>query len=580
MPQLADALVAASERSVEFPDGGGIGPIDIRIERGESVLLLGASGSGKSTLLRMIHGAVPHAFAARATGRMWLAGRDVDEMEVAQAADIVGVLPQDPETGVCLPIVADEVAFPLENLAVAREEIGPRMRGALEQAGASEWAERDTTALSGGQLQRVALAAALVTAPQLVLLDEPASMLDGAGIDVVRDALGHANAASIATVLVEHRLDELAGDGGLGALPRRWIVLSEDGVVAHDGTGEDIAAQRGRELIALGCWLPVDAELDALLGTSGGMRDPRTMPALRAAGRDGRAEQATTTGAGSVGRRHFAEAAPEHGAGVSLTAHGLFVAPGGARAEPVLRGVDLELRAGECVALLGGNGEGKSTLLRALAGVVPPRQGEVTGPRPGLVFQNPEHQFVATTVRSELAHGLGDEASAAVDEALGRFGLSHLADHDPHRLSGGQMRRLSIAAMLLHNRAHLLADEPGFGLDRLTSVHVMRALRRSAQEGRGVMFSSHDLRAVAGHADRVVLLSDGEIVVDATPLELLRDEEALGRARLRPSRLLRELAAVVGDQTELRAVLHGLDDLALGASATVPVLEAGEDVRG
>ena len=403
-------------------------------------------------------------------------------------------------------------------------------------------------------------------------------MLDGAGIDVVRDALDQANAASIATVLVEHRLDELAGDVGLGALPRRWVVLSEDGSIAYDGTGEDIAAQRGRELIALGCWLPVDAELDALLGTSGGMRDSRAVPALRAAGRDRRAAQETVAAAGHVRRPNVVAVNPD-GAGVSLTAHGLVVAPGGARAEPVIRGVDLELRAGECVALLGGNGAGKSTLLRALAGVVPPRQGEVTGPRPGLVFQNPEHQFVATTVRSELAHGLGDEASAAVDEALGRFGLSHLADRDPHRLSGGQMRRLSIAAMLLHDRAHLLADEPGFGLDRLTSVHVMRALRRSAQEGRGVMFSSHDLRAVAGHADRVVLLSDGEIVVDATPLELLRDEEALGRARLRPSQLMRELAAAVGDQTELRAVLHGLDDLALGASATAPVLEGGEDVR-
>lgn len=561
-PEAADpVVVSAAARRADFPDGGSVGPIDLRIEAGEGVLLLGASGSGKSTVLRMIHGAVPHAVAASVSGRMTVTGRDVDVTGVAELADASGVLAQDPETGVCLPVVEDEIAFPLENLAVPREEIGPRVRQALERVGATAWAGRDTTALSGGQLQRVALAAALVTGPRLLLLDEPASMLDGAGVDVVRHVVGAARRASIATVLVEHRLDELAGDEGARALPSRWIVLGADGTIRYDGPAREVAGRHGRELVALGCWLPVDVELDALLGTSGGMDDPRALPALRELAREATHADGVDEG------RPGADAA----AGVTpLRARGLSVAPGGKRAEAVIRGVDLELRAGESVALVGANGGGKSTLLQALAGVIRPRHGEVSGPRAGMIFQNPEHQFVATTVRGELAYGLGPGTSGAIDDVLDRFGLAEHADRDPHRLSGGQKRRLSIAAMLVHGRRHLLADEPGFGLDRHTSVHVMRALRGVAHDGRGVMFSSHDLRAVAGYADRVVVLADGEIVADTAPLELLRDEGLLERARLRPPRLLRELAAHADGADELRGALQGLDALALRAGESPP----------
>lgn len=551
-PAEPEPVAALEHRSVAFPGGDAVGPATLCVEEGESVLLLGASGSGKSTALRMMHGAVPHAIAGVVAGSATAVGRDVDETDVSSFADRIGVLAQDPETGVCLPVVADEVAFPLENLAVAREEIGPRVSSALARVGASAWVERDTTTLSGGQLQRVALASALVSEPRLLLLDEPASMLDGEGVEVVRRALEDAAERGSATVLVEHRLDELSGDDGIRALPGRWVVLDDDGAVRHDGPAERISREHGRELIGMGCWMPLDTELDALLGTTGGRADPGALGALAALA-DARVPDAPV--------------APR---GLPLRARGITVAPGGKRARAVIDGLDLELRGGETVALVGENGSGKSTLLRALAGVAPLRDGRVDGPRPGLVFQNPEHQFVATTVRAEAAYGLGADRAGEVDAMLARFGLAGLADRDPHRLSGGQKRRLSIAAMLLHERPHLLADEPGFGLDRHTAVRVMGALRGVALAGRGVVFSSHDVRAIAGYADRVLVLADGGIAADTTPRALLLDTALCARAGLRPPRLLVELAGRVGTDSRLRAALQALDERALAAGSGEP----------
>jgi energy-coupling factor transporter ATP-binding protein EcfA2 len=192
-----------------------------------------------------------------------------------------------------------------------------------------------------------------------------------------------------------------------------------------------------------------------------------------------------------------------------------------------------------------------------------PDAGEVSGPRSGLVFQNPEHQFAAATVRAELSYGLPDSAAPRVAAMLDRFGLTNLADHNPYRLSGGQQRRVSLAAMLLHDRPYLLADEPGFGLDRQATIIAMRTLRDTARAGRGVLFSSHDLRAVAGYADRVLVLGSGRLLADTSPLRLVRNPTLLAEAGLRPSRLLRRLAERVIDDAALRTILQRLDSLAL-----------------
>nr|WP_213281082.1 ABC transporter ATP-binding protein [Cellulomonas hominis] len=563
----ADVLVARGLEAV-FPGGDGIGPVDLRLAPGEQVLVLGPSGSGKSTLLRCLHGAVPHAVPARVTGTVEVAGRVVADHGVAGLADVVGVLAQDPETGVCLTEVADEVAFPLENLGTDPASIGPAVGAALDATGAAHLLGRRTDALSGGELQRVALAAAVVARPRLLLLDEPTSMLDGDGVAAVRDALGSVrDATGAACVLVEHRLDELAGDAGLAALPGRWVVLDRAGRVTHDGPARDVAAEAGPELLARGCWLPLEVELAAVLGGPVGSPDHR------------RGLLELASGAPPAPSAQSPAVAEKSAGAPVLAARGLAVSPARARGSrrapapaPVLRDLDLTLRTGEVVALVGPNGAGKSTLLACLAGLLPPVAGTVEGPRPGLVLQNPEHQLAGSTVRAEVAVGLppGPATQARVDAALADFGLTRLADRDPHRLSGGQQRRLSLAAMLVHDRPFLLADEPTFGLDRLGTARALRALTDAARDGRGVLFSCHDLRAVATCANRVLVVAEGRLVADVDPLALLRDADLLAAARLRPQQLLRWLADAVDDAGRLRDALVALDRRA-PVRAEVPV---------
>lgn len=607
-------VVETSALTAVYPTGDGVGPVDITIAPGEYVLVLGPSGSGKSTLLRLLHGAVPQAVYADVTGEVRIAGRLVADAGVADFADVIGVVAQDPESGVCLPDVADEVAFPLENLAVDPAEIGPAVDVALERAGASAFRDRATGELSGGELQRIALAAAIAAGPRLLLLDEPTSMLDAAGIGAVQRAIDTGRRSTgAACVVVEHRLDELAGDHGLDdrgprdhgpddhgfGLPDRWIVIGRDGRVRYDGSPGHLDAEQLRDLVGQGCWLPIDLELQAVLdrdgsGLDGGVDHPEVIDALLRLGdhADGTGVRGRRLGYRSLssskrrpepvegGRSHHLGPSTGSGdedpisssSGDVLRARALSVGRGPrSRRRPVLAGLDLELRPGETVALAGANGSGKSTLLTCLAGLERPDAGEVAGPRPGLVFQNPEHQFAAATVRAELAYGLPESAAPRVEELLDRFGLADLADHNPYRLSGGQQRRVSLAAMLLHDRPFLLADEPGFGLDRQATNIAMRTLRAAARAGRGVLFSSHDLRAVAGYADRVLVLGAGRLLADTTPLGLLRDPALLADARLRPPRLLRRLAERVADDAQLRAILQRLDGLTLELRAGIEV---------
>lgn len=553
-------IVHAQRLSARFSGGGGggVGPVDFEIAPGESVLVLGPSGCGKSTLLRLLQGVIPRVLSADTTGAAVIDGRDVRAEPGGGLADIVGVVAQDPATGVCLPDVEDEIAFPLENLRVDPALIGGEVSGALERVGAQNLRGRDTSTLSGGEAQRIALAAAIVTRPRVLLLDEPTAMLDADGMRAVRDALQDVRRTTdAACLLVEHRLDEFSdadADGDADGLPERWLVLGRDGMVFFDGRSADMDAEIARRLLVEGCWLPLEIEMLAVTGLRGGLDDERIASHVRA-----------------LAERDAGRAAPPADAAETtvLRATRLEVVPdASARHTPsVLRDVSFELRTGEVVALVGANGSGKSSLLHCLAGVCVPRAGAVIGPRPGLVFQNPEHQFGAHTVRDEIAYGLGPDAEGRVEAMLDRFDLLAFSDRSPYTLSGGQKRRLSLAAMLVHERPFLLADEPAFGLDRRSTVIAMRTLRDAARDGRGILFSSHDLRAVAAYADRVIVIADAGVAAITTPSRLLRDSHLLERARLHPPRLLRWLASRTNTAHELRAVLCGLDDDALAYDA-------------
>ncbi|WP_315099159.1 ABC transporter ATP-binding protein [uncultured Cellulomonas sp.] len=502
--------------------------IDLDVAPGEQVLVLAASGGGKSTLLRVLAGIVPQVLDAHVSGEVRIGGLDATRTPTADLAIQVGTLTQDPSGQLCLPTVADEVAFALENRGVDPALIGPAVQRTLEAVGAAHLLDRRTSELSGGEGQRVALAAAQVADPSVLLLDEPTALLDPAAATVVARAVRAAAAPGRSTVLVEHRLDELP------SLPDRVLVLGRDGRVHADGPTRRVLHEDAAALAALGTWLPLSAELAAAgvrdLGRLTVEREPPTPPGPRV-----------------------------------LTARGLCVRRGG---RTVLQGVDLDVQAGTVTAVVGLNGSGKSSLLLALAGLLP-ATGTVTGRSVGLVFQHPEHQLLARTVRDEIAWGprraRASDVDARVSDALTAFRLTGLEDRDPFRLSGGQQRRLSLAAMAACGHDVLLADEPTFGQDRRTSAACADALRRLADEGRGVVLVTHDLRLVGEVADEVLVLRAGRVLAHGPVDAVLADDALLRLAGLPLPPLL---AAWRTSGRPVRATLRALR--AATASMTVP----------
>jgi energy-coupling factor transporter ATP-binding protein EcfA2 len=566
--------------SVTFPRSARAVLADVTstVAPGERVVVFGPSGAGKSTLLATITGVVPHSVIAEVAGTVTVLGLNTASTEVVDLSRLLGVLPQDPDSAVCLPDVQQELAFVLENRAVPPAEISARIDLALASAGAAELRGRATGTLSGGESQRVALAAALIDRPRILVLDEPTSMLDADGMRQVRDAVDAAGRSGpVAVLLVEHRLDEYAGNLGLAGLPERCIVLGADGRVRHDGPTASVLPAAAAELHRAGCWLPCETELQAVLGIGGGLAEPAVQQALLALAEP---DPATTVAhadfcARYAGRSPVREQLPVGFGPVVLAGRDLAVSrdPAGRsartgrfrRARPaagrrvLLNEVNVELHAGEIVAVLGRNGAGKSSLLLTLAGLLAPAGGTVAGERPGMVFQNAEHQFLGTTVRQEVGYGLPAHAAPRVQRMLDEHGLDALAAQNPYRLSGGQKRRVSLAAMLAHDRPSLLADEPTLGLDRHATIATIAAFRRAAGAGTGILLSSHDLRTVATLADRVLVVAAGRIVLDGPVFEVLREEDLLARAGVTVPPLVAWLLSRLDSGAGVRRVLDALD---------------------
>jgi len=559
--------------SVEFPRRTGrvLRDVSLSLAPGEQIIVFGPSGAGKSTLLQVLTGVIPHSVVATLTGTVTISGCSTAETEVAELSRQVGVLAQDPSSAVCLPDVEQELALPLENRAVDPPEISGRIDTALTAVHAAALRLRRTAELSGGEGQRVALAASLIAEPEVLLLDEPTSMLDADGIASVRDAIaGAVNEYGPAVILVEHRIDEFAGPRGLAGLPARSIVLSEDGRILADGPTTTVLERAAPALHAAGCWLPLEAELQAVFGVPGGVDSGEVRDALTALAAMEAAESPAVYGEvvlAAAGLSVSRDAVPAKRRRRSFRRGE--TADGGVAdsAQILLRDVTLEVRAGEIIAVLGANGIGKTSLLLTLAGLLAAAAGEVRGARPGMVFQNPEHQFVSNTVRGEVGHGLAADSEPFVEELLTKHRLAHLAAQNPYRLSGGEKRRLSLAAMLAHNRPSLLADEPTFGLDRRATIATIGAFRGAAADGRAIVFSSHDLRTVATLAHRAVVIAEEAIIADGPIFEVLRDQDVLARARITMPPLIGWLLGNCGSPAEIRRVLDGLDATVAGAVA-------------
>ncbi|MBN1659154.1 MAG: ABC transporter ATP-binding protein [Anaerolineae bacterium] len=469
--------------------------VNLHVDAGEFVVVTGASGSGKSTLALALGGYLFRQFDGEAAGQVTVAGIDVRDRPIYDVAEVVGLVQQNPEAQFVTLTVRDEVAFGLENRCLPRGEIGERVTWALDMVGAGHLLDRPLATLSGGEKQKVAVAAVMAARPQVLIFDEPTSNLDPtATADIFQVIARIRQEAGLTVLVVEHKVDYL-----LPFAPR--LVRLERGQIVSDGP-----ATEGRA-IAPGC--------NGQAATAG-----LCTPLVRA----------DNLHAGYGGE----------------SALGGFM----------LRSVTLEVYPGEFVAVMGDNGSGKSTFLHCMLGLLKPAHGyvEVMGldtrhtpvsrvaREVGFVFQNPDHQLFADSVWREAMfapdnlHMTNGTIAERVEGLLARSGLGGRLEDHPYRLSYGQKRRLNVVSVLSYKPRLILLDEVLIGQDPANAAFLLEMLGEEVARGGSVILVNHAPEVTRRCASRILFFDAGRCVVDAAPAEAFERLSALGKEAYVPRR--------------------------------------------
>jgi energy-coupling factor transporter ATP-binding protein EcfA2 len=511
---LNEPIATFSELTYRYPqrETPALRDLNWTVATGEFVAVTGPSGSGKSTLLRCLNGLTPHFSGGTFDGVVIVAGHDTRHYRPRVLARLAGFVFQDPEAQFVAGRVDDELAFGMEQLGVPTVTMRKRVEEVLDLLGIAALRDREIATLSGGERQRVAVAAALALQPSILALDEPTSQLDPWGAEEVLAALDRLNEdLGLTVVLAEHRLERVVAHAD------RLTILAPGGTVALDGPPR--ASLRRAEIGNLPALLALGRRLDW---------DPLPLSI-----KEGRAAQRRDAALGRMPAPPNPDPAPPGGAPVVALQR---VSAGWDR-HPVLRDVDLEVRPGELLALMGRNGSGKTTLLRLVAGLHRPSSGKVlvagqdtTRVHPadiaqtiGYLPQNPSALFFAETVRAELAFTRKHHPHSGLDPeaTLTTLGLEHAIDRNPRDLSGGERERAALAAVLVGGPRVLLLDEPTRGMDAVRKRALIATLHQLRDDGVAILLATHDVELVAEVASRVVLLGDGRIVADGGPRTVL-----------------------------------------------------------
>ena len=488
--------------------------VSVSVSEGEVVAVVGPTGAGKTTLCKVLSGIIPN-FGAYDDfkGNVTVDGKSTLGKRVGEISRSCAMVFQDYESQLFRTTVELEVAFGPENLCLSRDEILKRVRRSLELVGLVGFEKRYSFALSGGQKQRLAIASMLALQPKVLILDEATSDLDPRGkrevYAVVRRLLDEGAIRSL--VMVDHHLDKVAEFADR-------VVLMDSGRVVMEGGTEDVLSEVDL-LRSLGLNPPEPAELFHDLGLRSKPL-PMTveealerMPALRNFRKPSEEEVNSREPAVEVEDLWFAY-------------------PGG---DWVLKGVNLTVRSGEMVGLIGQNGSGKTTLAQTIMGILKPGRGRVRlfgkdvtsqdlmerAVTVGYVFQNPDYQIFTKSVYEEIAYGLRargmgeEEVRKRVEEIARMVGLSALLDEDPFFLPKAHRQRVAVASVLALNPKVVILDEPSTGLSPGETRALMDLARELNRKGTTFIIITHEMWVVAEYCNRVVLMSDGNVVLDA-----------------------------------------------------------------
>ena len=511
---LEEPIATFSGLTYQYPEreAPALRELSWTVAPGEFVTVTGPSGSGKSTLLRCLNGLTPHFSGGTFDGIVTVAGHDTRHYSPRVLARLTGFVFQDPEAQFVAGRVDDEIAFGMEQLGIPPVTMRKRVEEVLDLLGIAALRDREIATLSGGERQRVAVAAALALQPSILALDEPTSQLDPWGAEEVLAALNRLNEdLGLTVILAEHRLERVVAHAD------RLTVLAPGGSIALDGPPRE--SLRHTEIETLPALLALGRRLD--------------WAPLPLSIKEGRAAQRRDAAIGRMPAPAPSDPALPGGASVVTLQR---VSAGWDR-YPVLRDIDLDVRPGELIALMGRNGSGKTTLLRLVAGLHRPSSGRVliagqdtTRLHPadiaqtvGYLPQNPSALFFAETLRAELAFTLKHHPQSGLEPeaTLTSLGLEHATDHNPRDLSGGERERAALAAVLVGGPRVLLLDEPTRGMDAVRKRALAMMLHRLRDDGVAILLATHDVELVAEVASRVVLLGDGRIVADGGPRTVL-----------------------------------------------------------
>ena len=492
--------------------------ISLSVRAGELLLVAGASGCGKTTLIRCLNGLIPRSYKGEISGRIVMQGRDTARMPLARISQMVGTVLQDPERQILGSKVINEVAFGLENLSLPRPEIIRRADEALQFLGIAHLRDRETFHLSGGEKQKVALAGVLAMRPSLLLLDEPLASLDPASAQETLAIVRQLADGGMTVLMIEHRVEDV-----LGIRPDR-VLYMQAGQIRLLGPLADLYRTVDYSEVKL----PAPAVLERAAAAP----RPKELKLLPGAAAATPADRAPLVRFENVNFDYDGE-------------------------REVLRGITLDIRRGDIIAVLGANGAGKTTLVKHAIGLLKPKSGRVLvegrdtqalsvaqiAGTLGYVFQSPSHMLFAPTVSEELAFGPtnlrhpAETIQKEVKQAIEIVNLVGREKDPPLALSFGQQKRVSIAAILAMRSRILVMDEPTAGQDYKNYMDFMDAILQ-LPSFEAIVFITHDIDLAVIYANRVLLMGQGRVVADGSPAEVLGDLRRLKDCRVVPTSLL------------------------------------------